>query len=224
MQTQDLFATQIDDSRQEPPQVPDLVYAGDFLTADEAARVVAHIDTATWITDLRRRVQHYGFRYDYKARSVDESMRAAPLPPWAVSMGNRLVKRGLFPAIPDQVIVNEYLPGQGIAAHVDCVPCFGDAVASVSLLSPCVMTFTSLDGKEIVDVDLMPGSAVLLAGRSRYDWKHGITARMSDRVDGAVRPRARRISATFRTVILKQDRPTRRSVTSSKWADMAAAV
>ncbi len=216
MQTDDLFATQVHGPSQQLPEVPDLNYAGDFLSTEEAARIVGHIDTATWNTDLRRRVQHYGFKYDYKNRSVNESMRAAPLPPWAVSIGNRLVKRGLFRAIPDQVIINEYLPGQGIAAHVDCVPCFGEAVASVSLLSPCLMTFTSPDGKKVVDVDLIPSSVVLLSGRSRYDWKHAITARMSDRVDGTDRPRARRISATFRTVILTHDRPARHSIMSSK--------
>jgi alkylated DNA repair dioxygenase AlkB len=187
--------------------VPDLIYADDFVTPEEAARIVKQIDSAAWNTDLRRRVQHYGFKYDYKARSINNSMRAAALPPWAVSMGNRLVKRGLFRAVPDQVIVNEYMPGQGIAPHVDCVPCFGNAVASVSLLSPCVMNFTSVDGTGLVDVDLLPGSVVLLNGKSRYDWKHGITPQMFDRLDGHDRPRDRRLSVTFRTVILNEGRP-----------------
>lgn len=203
MQTSDLFGAPEPHLGPQPDLVPDLVQEAGFLTPDEASRVVAHIDAAAWSGDLRRRVQHYGFRYDYKARSIDESMRTLPLPPWAVSVGNRLVKRGLFPAVPDQLIVNEYMPGQGIAAHVDCVPCFGAVVASVSLLSPCVMNFTSVRGTEAIDVDLAPGSVVVLSGRSRYDWKHAIAARMSDRVDGVVRPRARRISATFRTVILE---------------------
>jgi len=39
------------------------------------------------------------------------------------------------------MIANEYLPGQGISAHVDCVPCFSDRIASLSLLSPCEMVF-----------------------------------------------------------------------------------
>jgi alkylated DNA repair dioxygenase AlkB len=210
MQIDDLFATQTLASEQETIKVPGLAYHGDFLSADEAARIVAHIDNADWITDLKRRVQHYGFKYDYKAKSVDESMRIADLPLWAERMGNRLVNLGLFSTVPDQVIVNEYLPGQGITPHVDCVPCFGEAVASVSLMSPCVMRFISLHGKGTVDVDLIPGSVVLIAGESRYEWKHGIMARKCDRIDGVVRPRARRISATFRTVILKKNRHNRK--------------
>jgi len=202
--------------------VPGLVYAADFLSGEEAKRIVASIDSSVWSEDLRRRVQHYGYKYDYKARSISESMRAAPLPPWAVSLGNRLVKRGLFEVVPDQVIVNEYLPGQGIAPHIDCVPCFGDTVASVSFLAPCVMVFSKVSGGEAVDIDLASGSVVLLSGECRYDWRHGIAARSQDRVAGAVRPRMRRLSATFRTVVLKQDRrPANRQVRN--WPEASAA-
>lgn len=33
----------------------------------------------------------------------------------------RLQQAGLFADTPDQVIINEYQPGQGISAHIDCV-------------------------------------------------------------------------------------------------------
>ena len=224
MHEQDLFGSHPGSAGQHTfSRVPGLVYAADFVTSDEAARIIAHIDEAAWSEELRRRVQHYGFKYDYKVRSINESMRAAPLPQWAVSLGNRLVKRGLFEVAPDQVIVNEYLPGQGIASHVDCVPCFGGAVASVSFLSSCVMSFTQLAGAGSVDVDLEPGSVVLLTGEARFDWKHGISARLQDKIGGIARPRSRRVSATFRTVVLKQDRqPARRNAqhrrdTASEW-------
>ena len=196
----DLFMPASDS--EEYNEIPDLIYRPDFLNHDEAVRVVTHIDRTEWNTELRRRVQHYGYRYDYRARSISENMRAADLPPWAVAIGNRLVKHGLFDVHPDQVIVNEYLLGQGIAAHVDCVPCFGDKVASVSFLSPCVMTFTDLKAGNPRDVTLFPGSAVILAGRSRYELRHAIAARDSDVINGVEVARTRRISATFRTVIL----------------------
>ena len=41
---------------------------------------------------------------------------------------------------PDQVTVNEYLPGQGIAPHVDTHSAFEDGIASLSLGSSCVFT------------------------------------------------------------------------------------
>ena len=219
MYSNDLFTSEVLNNGLSQPMVPDLRYVDDFVTVEEASRIVSHIDASTWIIDLRRRVQHYGFKYDYKVRSIDESMRVDPLPPWAKSLGNRLVKRGLFADIPNQVIVNEYLPGQGIAAHVDCVPCFGDTVASVSFLSPCLMSFERVKGSDVVDLDLQPSSVVLLAGEARFGWKHGIAGRMSDRIHGVSRPRGRRISATFRTVILKQDRASRRQATTPATVD-----
>jgi alkylated DNA repair dioxygenase AlkB len=42
---------------------------------------------------------------------------------------------------PDQLIVNEYIPGQGIGDHVDHTKLFGQEVVSISLLSDVVMTF-----------------------------------------------------------------------------------
>ena len=51
-------------------EVPGLTYVPDFLDAREETDVVAAIDRAGWISDLQRRVQHYGWRYDYRARQV----------------------------------------------------------------------------------------------------------------------------------------------------------
>lgn len=181
-----------------------LVYRPGFLTNEEAARVAAFVDQGTWDLGMRRRVQHFGYRYDYRSRVIDEAMRAPALPTWAVRVGTRLVKQGLLPAPPDQLIVNDYSPGQGIAPHVDCVPCFREAIASVSLLSPCVMEFSRKG--ETVEVDLAPGSAVILSGDARLDWTHAIVPRMTDLVDGIRRPRNRRVSLTFRLVVLAGSR------------------
>jgi alkylated DNA repair dioxygenase AlkB len=56
--------------------------------------------------------------------------------------------RGLMPRVADQGIVNEYEPGQGIAPHVDCVPCFADTIASLTLGSSCLMEFTKVKTRE----------------------------------------------------------------------------
>ena len=48
-----------------------------------------------------------------------------------------------------------------------------------------------------------PLSLVLLQGESRYEWIHGIPARQKDKhLDEMIR-RARRVSLTFRKVIVK---------------------
>lgn len=203
------------DTRGSTGRVPDLEYIRDFITSDEASRLISFIDAEAWSDELKRRVQHYGYRYDYRVRSVDDAMRLGPLPEWAEKLGNRLMNKDLFCSAPDQVIVNEYLPGQGIAMHVDCVPCFGDTIASLSLLSSCIMLFEHKATGDRIEVDLEPGSIVLLKDDARYAWKHGIAARMQDVVGGVSRRRQRRVSATFRTVIpaLERDGKHARSPT-----------
>ncbi|MFI5912094.1 alpha-ketoglutarate-dependent dioxygenase AlkB [Dactylosporangium sp. NPDC051541] len=187
-------------------RVDGLRYVGGYLADGEQEALLATIDGQPWREDLRRRVQHYGYRYDYTRKRVDADLFLGPLPEWAAALGRRLHDDGYAPAVPDQMIVNEYQPGQGIAAHVDCVPCFGGTVLSVSLGSACVLTMTlpARDGQEArrEDVLLEVGSLFVLSGAARYDWRHGIAARKGDRWDGVVVPRGRRVSLTFRTVLI----------------------
>ncbi len=181
--------------------IPGLRYQSGYLDEEEQARLVAAIDQQPWSADLKRRVQQYGYRYDYMRHSVDPSMRLGPLPGWLVPLAERLRADGIFAALPDQVIVNEYEPGQGIAAHIDCVPCFGDTIVSLSLLSPCVMLFTREEPVAQVPVLVEARSLLLMQGEARYHWQHAIPARKVDVVAGTRIVRGRRISLTFRSVI-----------------------
>jgi alkylated DNA repair dioxygenase AlkB len=182
------------------PEIPGLLYLPDFITADEVATLFSFIDQQPWLTDLKRRVQHYGYRYDYTARRVDASMRIGEMPECLLRYAKRLCAAGYFLNLPDQVIVNEYLPGQGIAPHIDCIPCFGERIASVSLGSACVMEFSR--GNQKISHLLEPRSLLLLAGDARYHWKHGIPSRKKDIWGGTVLLRERRVSLTFRNVLL----------------------
>src|SRR5688572_5665728 len=119
--------------------VPGLKYEPGYVAGPAEAALLAAVDAEPWMGDLKRRVQHHGYRYDYAARKVDPSMYLGPLPAWAQPLAARLVADGHMPASPDQLIVNEYEPGQGISPHVDCIPCFGPVVCSVSLGSQCAM-------------------------------------------------------------------------------------
>ena len=76
-----------------------------------------------------------------------------------MALGARLKDAGWFERMPDQVIVNEYEPGQGIAAHVDCVPSgFSGTIASLSLLSSCTMHFQDRSSGEQLTHN--PGAAI----------------------------------------------------------------
>ncbi|KJF75128.1 alpha-ketoglutarate-dependent dioxygenase AlkB [Agrobacterium arsenijevicii] len=180
---------------------PGVAYFGDFLTHEEEALVAARLDVGEWNNVLKRRVQHFGYRYDYKARAITADSYLGTLPTWLGVLAERLVTEGYCRNLPDQVIANEYLPGQGISAHVDCVPCFDDTIVSISLLSACEMIFRELHGTRSHGIVLTPRSGILLGDTGRYDWTHEIPARKSDIVNGVKTARSRRVSLTFRKVI-----------------------
>lgn len=180
---------------------PGIVYFDGFLSPEEEAAVTDRLDADAWSTELKRRVQHFGYRYDYKARAITSDAYLGPLPPWLGVSAERLVAAGYCRDLPDQVIANEYLPGQGISAHVDCVPCFDDTIVSISLLSTCEMVFRELRGPAACGVLLQPRSGLLLRDSGRYGWTHEIPARKSDIVNGVRKARSRRISLTFRKVV-----------------------
>ena len=192
----------------EPATVPmGLEYHPDLLAAPEEDRLLDRIDSFEWLTDLSRRVLHFGYKYDYTSRGLDESARIGALPEWLVQLSHMVheaasdeAKRLLNPQRPfDQAIINEYLPGQGIAPHIDR-DCFGPVVATVSLGSAVNMDFCcETTGDEYVQ-RLAPRSLVLLHGDARSKWRHGIAKRHSDTLNGQKTKRQRRVSITFRTI------------------------
>ncbi len=183
-------------------EIPGLQYVPDFIDRESHNQLLRDVDAQPWLLDLKRRVQHYGYKYDYTARRINHSMRIGPLPDWAMRIASQLVERGLMPELPDQLIVNEYEPGQGIASHVDCVPCFTETIASLSLGSACVMNFGDKEKERIVPLLLEPRSLVILRSDARYKWTHGIASRKTDTFHGKTIHRRRRVSLTFRKVIL----------------------
>lgn len=187
---------------QDVSTVPGLKYLGGFLTLDEQAHCVERVDAAAdkWLNDLSRRVQHYGWRYDYKARAITPDMYIGALPDWLDDLAQKLYdETGLFHRKPEQVIVNEYLPGQGIAMHIDHRG-FGPTVCTISLLDDWEMDF-SPNWKDKRPALLQRGSCVLLTESSRSEWQHGIAPRKSEVSGNTRRHRGRRLSLTFRTVL-----------------------
>ena len=184
------------------PAISGLTYIANFIDAATEAELIQTIDAQPWITELKRRVQHYGWRYDYKARSVTNDLRIGALPDWLQLYAARLQQEGLSNETPDQVIINEYQPRQGISEHIDCVPCFTDTIASLSFGSPCVMDFTHSKTGEKSLLMLEPRSLLVLRDDARYVWQHAIPSRKSDKRCGQTITRTRRVSLTFRKVIL----------------------
>ena len=195
--------------RQPEHEIPGLVYKPDFITEEEETKLLTCIDGAEWSTELQRRVQHYGWRYDYKQRQIDESMRLGELPEWARELGRRLVNEWLMRDLPDQVIVNEYCGRQGISRHIDQPRSFAEHVATISLIETWGMVFRRRGSKEKVEKPLERRSVAVLTGDARYKWTHEIPNRANEpRMEQGKRrrvKRTRRISLTFRTVRLERN-------------------
>lgn len=184
----DLFSNEI--------AVDGLQYIPDFITEEEETTLINLIDNQIWLNDLKRRVQHYGWKYDYQARKISEDLRIGKLPDWLEIYSQKL--KNIFEATPSQVIINEYKPSQGISPHID-IPAFGETIASLSLGSSCMMEFSQASQKEMLWLE--PRSLIVLKGDARYKWKHSIPARKNDKHRGILVKRSRRISLTFRTIL-----------------------
>jgi alkylated DNA repair dioxygenase AlkB len=197
------------------PNVPGLAYVADYVTKDEERELLAAIDRQPWRMEWERRRQIYGLSYG-SARG--EARVLGPLPSWLVPLAERVVRHGWLEGPVANVVINEYLPGQGIGSHHD-YPGFGPTVVAVSLGSPCLLDLVEPDSgrKEVLDV--AERSLWILGGEARTKWKHGIAHRRTDVIAGIKRPRGRRVSVTMRTGVdgvQLAGRSPRRSTESTK--------
>lgn len=183
------------------PEVPGLALWPAWITAETEQHLLNRIHAQAWSKELKRHVQHYGWRYSYRARAVSAEMYLGPLPQWAQPLAEHLAAEGCFPQPPDQLIVNKYEPGQGIALHTDCEPCFTETVVSLSLEADTMMQLAPKNAPRAKQSFALPRrSLLILSNEARYEWLHGIPARKTDPAPGGRRPRGRRVSMTFRLV------------------------
>jgi ribA/ribD-fused uncharacterized protein len=176
--------------------IPGLYYIPNALTVAQEKELIDYLDgpKASWegVTGsaTARRVQHYGYRYDYKRRTVSGPTHLIP-EQWksVIGLGYQW----------NQVIVNEYDPGQGISAHIDA-PVYGDTIICYTLGSGATMRFTKPETGEVVDLYVAPRSVYIMSDAARYGWKHEMISRKTNTVDGKTIPRSRRISVTLRWV------------------------
>ena len=138
--------------------IPGLTYIPNYLSISDQSEIIQEIESGVWSNELKRRVQHYGYKYDYTNRSINAEMAVGDIPVRCKLLAYKLVQDNIFTKVPDQLIINEYQPGQGIAPHIDCVPCFNDIIVSISLLDEYPMTFSNENEK--IDLTLEVGSLV----------------------------------------------------------------
>jgi len=143
-------------------------------------------------------MQIHGYGYHHARGGI---YRRGDLPVWAREVALQLRRDGLMPGVADQAIVNEYEPGSGIPMHVDAA-CFDGTIVSLSLCSTCVIAFSDERSGRHEELLLEPRSALVMSLEARHEWKHGIPDRLSDGWEGRELPRRRRLSLTFRTMLV----------------------
>jgi alkylated DNA repair dioxygenase AlkB len=145
-----------------------------------------------------RRVQQYGYSYDYTTKTIKD---APPIPQVLSDLILKLTEQKLLNGKINQIIVNEYVPGQGITPHTDHVKWFGEQISSLTLGSGCNMIFGKMDSKICETIYLEPRSLIMLTGESRWKFTHSIPAVKKDKVGTKIIPRGTRLSITFRQVL-----------------------
>ncbi len=178
-----------------------LYYIPNYITDSEANEIINFLKQEEWkpvgTSKNSRKVLHYGYIYSYdrsgtkKTKDIPDSLKSLIEP----ERIKKLLDVDISSLDMNQLIVNEYLPGQGIADHIDHTKQFGDVIVCISLGSDVQIDFTG-EGRVISHL-IAKNSLYIMKGKARYEYTHGIKPRKSDNKI----PRNTRFSLTYRTVI-----------------------
>lgn len=171
-----------------------LFVSPNFVTPESNPRCLALIDSGKWREDLGRLTQQYGARYNYSSRKLDYDV-----PPIAGSVVEPIVQmlQPTFATLSksvggkeqiEQVIVNDYQPGQKISKHTDS-PLFGPVVMTYTIGTGTIVTFKRA-GHRSFKVEAENGTVLAMTGESRDLWTHETAP---------IAAGGRRVSVTFRT-------------------------
>jgi alkylated DNA repair protein alkB family protein 8 len=184
-------------------RVPGLALYEGFITGQEEADLIHSIieqgKMGRWEILNKRSVQHYGYRFDYPDNDVDRTAIDQEMPKWCDDLLERYLERFPSQKRPNQLTMNRYQPGDGIAYHCDRHSSFDSPVLIFSLGSSIVMDFRSTNS-QVVSAVLPPRSLLVIDGEARYGWEHVIRPRKVDLIDGKIVVRQDRWSLTFRNI------------------------
>ena len=147
----------------------------DYITADLESSILDRGVASSLFTPLRgRNVQNHGGTVTSSGLS-DKT----PLPQWLDIFSKRLFDEHIFPLKPNHVLVNEYLPGDGIMPHTDG-PAYYPIVSTLSLGSSAMLHFWDKSRTPEFSVFLPQRSLVIFIGDLYYEKLHSIEMVRSD--------------------------------------------
>lgn len=178
--------------------LPGLFLYTDFIDEVREVQLLNEIDAQIWIVDYLRRLQYYGYRNELE-KPYDLIPFPVPMPPMIYELSKDIVEQKILLQQPDQVIINEYVPGEGIKPHKDRAY-YENQICGVNLGSSCIMRFIKGMNDEVIDIEIPRRSLYVMQDDARKKWKHGIPPRKKDNIAGKVQHRERRVSVTYRKV------------------------
>ncbi|GAB6029283.1 Alpha-ketoglutarate-dependent dioxygenase alkB 6 [Chamberlinius hualienensis] len=189
--------------------VPDLAYyIPNFVSEAEEKMLLKEIYSVPkpkWKQLSNRRLQNWGGLPHPKGMLVET------VPQWLQTWVDKVSALNVFDGkIPNHVLINEYLAGQGIMPHTDG-PLFYPTISTINLGSHTVLNFYKPilqsgesvaatenevnihSSEETFNVDpqsgasfsllLLPRSCLILKGSLYHDYHHGIDEKVSDVLD-----------------------------------------
>ncbi|ALC38614.1 CG6144 [Drosophila busckii] len=157
---------------------PTVFYIPNFLTSDQEQSILSHIERTPkprWTQLLNRRLINYG------GVPHPNGMIAEEIPEWLQNYVDKVNNLGVFESQKaNHVLVNEYLPGQGILPHTDG-PMFYPIISTISCGAHTVLELTKRgsNGESTGDVMfkllLEPRSLLILKETLYSDYLHAIS-------------------------------------------------
>lgn len=147
---------------------------------------INNVPVTRWTQLSRRRLQSWPI-----ALTKSNTLLASPLPPWLIEpIIPRFDRLAIFRKSPhngpNHVLINEYLPRQGIMPHEDGAA-YHPIVATVSLGSSIVLEVFEKNGQEPRAAEAQwkilqePRSLLVTTDAMYYDVLHGISERAQDK-------------------------------------------
>ncbi|CAH2252386.1 jg2012 [Pararge aegeria aegeria] len=168
---------------------PSAYYLSEFITQEEEKYLLSNIYAAPkpkWTQLSNRRLQNWG------GLPHNRGMIAEEIPKWLQKYLNNIDSLNVMDGkMPNHVLVNEYLPGQGILPHLDG-SLFYPTITTISVASHTILKFLEPNSAEnptlkpVFSLLLEPRSLLILKDKLFHYYLHCIEEVNEDCLDDSI--------------------------------------
>ncbi|CAH0552904.1 unnamed protein product [Brassicogethes aeneus] len=159
-----------------------LYYIQNFISKEEEAHIIKNVYSVPkpkWTCLSNRRLQDYG------GIPHEKGMIPEKIPDWLQKYINKVNDLNIFDGkVPNHVLINEYLPGQGIMPHTDG-PLFYPKITTITCGSNTVLKFLENNEKRgtVAQVLLERCSLVVVEDDLYEKYLHSIEEKEFDSIE-----------------------------------------